>query len=60
MKGINTFVLKLIAIISMLIDHIGAILFPSSEVLRIIGRLAFPIFAFIIVEGYFHTKNLKK
>lgn len=44
----------------MLIDHIGAILFPEQIVLRIIGRIAFPIFAFLIVEGYFHTRDLKK
>jgi len=52
--------LKIIAIISMLIDHVGAVLFPEVLALRIIGRLAFPIFCFLIVEGYFHTKDLKK
>lgn len=52
--------LKIIACITMLIDHIGAILFPEIFFLRIIGRLAFPIFAFLIVEGYFHTKNISK
>ena len=60
MKGINTFALKWIAFISMLIEHIGAILFPSSEILRIIGRLAFPIFAYLLVEGFVYTKDVKK
>lgn len=52
--------LKIIACLTMLTDHIGAILFPNDIVFRIIGRIAFPIFAFLIVEGYFHTKNIKK
>lgn len=60
MKGLNTFSLKWIAIISMLLDHIGAVLFPWCEWLRIIGRLAFPIFAYLLVEGFFYTKDLKK
>ena len=46
--GINAFTLKMIAIVAMLIDHIGAVLFPQIEILRIIGRIAFPIFAFTL------------
>lgn len=56
----NSTQLKIIAIVTMLIDHTGAILFPDIIVLRMIGRLAFPIFAFLLVEGYFHTKNVRK
>ena len=41
----------------MLVDHIGAILFPDAIVLRCIGRLSFPIFAFMISEGAKYTKN---
>ena len=52
--------LKMIAIVTMLIDHTGAILFPDLLVLRMIGRVAFPIFAFLLVEGYFHTKDVGK
>ncbi len=52
--------LKIIAIITMLIDHIGAIFYPNIIMLRIIGRISFPIFAFLIAEGYVHTKNLKQ
>ncbi len=60
MKGLNTFALKWIAIISMLIDHIGAVLFPWCEWMRIVGRLAFPIFAYLLVEGFCYTKDVKK
>ena len=60
MKGLNTFSLKWIAIISMLIDHIGAVLFPWCEWMRIVGRLAFPIFAYLLVEGFMYTKDVKK
>ncbi len=49
--------LKLIAAISMTLDHIGVILFPKIFVFRILGRLAFPIFAFFIAEGCRYTKN---
>ena len=49
--------LKIIAMIAMLIDHIGAYLFPQVRWLRIIGRLAYPIFAYMIAEGCHHTKS---
>ena len=49
--------LKIIAAVSMLIDHIGLIFFPYLRILRIIGRLAMPIFAYMIAEGCRYTKN---
>lgn len=58
--GLSTFALKMIAVISMAIDHTGAVLFPRYAILRIIGRLAFPIYAFLLVEGFFHTRDVKK
>ena len=60
MKGLNTFVLKWIAIASMLLDHVGAIFLPGQLWLRIIGRMAFPIFAYLLVEGFVYTSNVKK
>ena len=58
--GINTFTLKMIAVVAMLIDHVGAILLPQYEILRIIGRIAFPIFTYTLVEGFIHTHDVKK
>ncbi len=52
--------LKLIALITMLIDHVGFIFFPYDLTWRLIGRLAFPIFAFGIAEGYTYTRDWRK
>lgn len=52
--------LHIMAMFFMLLDHLWATIIPGNDWLTCIGRLAFPIFAFMIVEGYFHTKNLKK
>jgi len=52
--------LKMIAIFTMLIDHIGYVLFPEIILFRIVGRIAFPIFTFLIAEGYCHTRDVKK
>ena len=56
--SLNACQLKWIACISMLIDHIGVFLFPQYQLLRVLGRLAFPIFAFMVANGYRHTRNL--
>ncbi len=58
--GLSAFVLRLIACITMAIDHVGAYLLPQYTFLRIIGRLAFPIFAFFIAEGCRYTRNKPK
>ena len=52
--------LKIIAIIAMTCDHAGKMLFPDIAILQIIGRTAFPIFAYMIAEGCKYTKNRKK
>ncbi len=49
---------KIIAIISMLLDHIGFVFFPEHIIFRVIGRIAFPIFAFGISYGYLKSKNI--
>lgn len=50
-------ILKYIAALSMLLDHIGVIFFPSEPIFRILGRLALPIFAYMIAEGCRYTRN---
>ena len=61
--------LKVIAIVSMTIDHLGLYMLggddPASasvtyHLMRMVGRLAFPIFAFLLVEGYVHTHNIRR
>ncbi len=67
-KGISASTLKWIAIISMLIDHFGIAIYwqleqhtyQTYEIFRYIGRIAFPIYCFLIVEGFFLTKNIWK
>lgn len=78
-KGISGSTLKIIAIATMLIDHIGAVivermilrgvpfvgmsikeLYLLDQVLRSIGRIGFPLFCFLLVEGFVHTKNRVK
>jgi hypothetical protein len=68
-KGFSTFVLKIIGILSMTLDHIGYVLqnvYPVDSldilayIFRNIGRLAMPIFIFCLLEGLTHTKNIKK
>ena len=52
--------LKIIAVVSMFIDHMGAVLFPELLFFRIIGRLAFPIYCFLLVEGACYTHDLRQ
>lgn len=88
-KGITGSTIKLIAIIAMFIDHIGAVilekemmnrgagmmgdvdamlasmeqnamLYGVDTVFRLIGRIGFPIFCFLLIEGFMHTRNMKK
>ncbi len=56
----TSFVLKIIAMFTMLADHLGDAYLKQVSWMNLIGRIAFPIFAFQISEGYVHTKNLKK
>lgn len=52
--------LKILALFTMTVDHIGMLLFPNILILRIIGRISFPIFAYMVSEGCIHTRNRVK
>lgn len=58
-KGISQEGLKLLACITMLIDHVGYV-FALPIWFRVVGRLAFPIFCFLMAEGVAYTRNAKK
>lgn len=58
-KGLSQEALKLLACVTMLLDHIGATFF-SGMGLRIVGRLSFPIYCFLLAEGVYYTRNPKK
>lgn len=81
-KEINGYHLKMIALVTMFIDHTAAIILYKAltqtgtagfvtienydlwyeiyNIMRYLGRMAFPIYCFLLVEGFHHTKNLKK
>ena len=64
--GISAAVLKWIAVVSMVIDHFACSVYPCLNgydigvyhILRGIGRIAFPIYCYLLVEGFFLTKNV--
>ena len=58
--GISAMTLRLLAMGLMLLDHLWATIVPGSNWMTYLGRLAFPIFAFQIAEGFFHTKDIKR
>lgn len=52
--------IKLIAAITMLIDHVGVLFFPEFSILRIIGRVAMPLFGFSVARGFYYCEKNKK
>jgi hypothetical protein len=56
----DTNFLKLIAIVTMLVDHVGAALLPQYRELRVVGRIAFPIFAYCLTVGSIYTHSMGK
>ena len=64
MNKLTSFHLKIIALATMIIDHIGLFFFPKTTIIylifRIIGRISFPLYAFLIVEGIKHSSNVLK
>lgn len=58
--NVDTTFLKLIAVICMVIDHVGSVLFNNNLIMRGIGRISFPLFAYSVMIGYFKTKDINK
>ena len=64
-RGIDAAVLKWIAVVTMIIDHFGVAVYAQLDnsvyetyrLLRYIGRIAFPIYCFLLVEGFFYTRS---
>lgn len=59
-KGLSGNTLKIIALVAMTLDHLALLVIPQAEWLRIVGRIAMPIFAYMIAEGCKYTKNKLK
>ena len=58
--GLSASTLKILACVSMVIDHAGMLLFPHEHWMRFVGRIAFPLFAYFIAEGCQYTRNRLK
>ena len=52
--------MQLVAMAAMLADHIGLVFFPDNETYRIVGRVAFPLYCWFLVQGYLHTRDVRK
>lgn len=59
-KGLNTLTIRIIAMVAMLCDHMWITVAPTYVWLTYVGRIAFPLFAFLLVEGFYHTKDRGK
>ena len=58
--GFDAFWLKIIAAVAMLCDHVAYVFLDGNYAMRAFGRLAFPIFAFFIAQGYLYTRDVEK
>jgi len=57
---LNNYQIKVLAAILMLVDHVGAIFFPTVGIFRVIGRFSFPLFIVLLVDGEQYTHNFRQ
>jgi hypothetical protein len=55
----NSYELKIIAVVTMILDHVGLFFFPQFGIFRVIGRLSFPLFCWFVAQGAKYTSNAK-
>ena len=58
--NLDTNFLKLIAILCMVVDHVGTVFFPGYSAFRWVGRLAFPIFCYCLTVGLMYTHDIRR
>jgi hypothetical protein len=56
--GLTNYQIKLLAAVLMVVDHVGYVFFPQEPLFRMIGRLSFPLFVWLLVQGEHHTRNI--
>jgi len=58
LNGLNSYHIKLLAAVTMVVDHLGVVFYPDADWFRIVGRISFPLFVWLLVEGEAHTRDV--